>query len=106
MFVKILFNILKLLFCIFISALISYTATLIGIGAKIESSFDWQILLFECVSLIAVIGIWTIVFVKVKNKIVIIYALLLISWFMLLSLPTVKQQINIDSSIDSGMIYK
>lgn len=88
------------------SALISYTAILIGIGAQVESSFDWQILLFEYVSLIAVIGIWAIAFVKVKNKIVIIYALIFISWFMLLALPTVKQQINIDSSIDSGMIHK
>ena len=106
MFVKILFNILKLLFCIFISALISYTATLIGIGVQVESSFDWQILLFEFVSLFAVIGTWTIAFANVKNKVVIIYALIFISWFIMLALPTVKQQINIDSSIDSGMIHK
>lgn len=95
---KVLFNLLKLLFCLFITLFVSYFAILV-----IISKFDLQILLYEIISIFTIVGIWAVSFVKVKNRTTIIYAIIFISWFVLLNtLPSVKKQIDIDDCLDSG----
>lgn len=95
---KILFNLLKLLFCLFITVFVGYFITLIIIG-----KFDWQILFYEIISIFTIIGVWITAFAKVKNRTVIIYALICILWFGFANLlPSVKKQIDMDNCIDIG----
>lgn len=95
---KVLFTLLKLLFCLFITLFVSYFALLIFV-----SKLDLQILLYEIISIFMIIGVWIVAFIKVKNRTVIIYALIFIFWFVFLNtLPSVKKQIDIDGCLDSG----
>ena len=95
---KVLFTLLKLLFCFFITIFVVYSVAIISVA-----KFDWQILLYEIFSIFTIIGIWIVAFVKVKKRTAIIYALIFILWFGFLDmLPSVKKQLDIDDCIDSG----
>lgn len=95
---KILLTLLKLLFCLFITIFVVYSAVIISAG-----KFDLQILLYEIFSIFIIIGIWIVSFAKVKKRTAIIYALIFVLWFSCLNtLPSVKKQIDIDNCIDTG----
>lgn len=95
---KVLFTLLKLLFCFFITIFVVYSAAITSVG-----KFDWQILLYEIFSIFTIIGIWIVAFAKVKKRTAIIYALIFILWFGFLDLlPSVKKQLDIDDCLDSG----
>lgn len=95
---KVLFIILKLLFCLFITLFVGYFAVIISFGG-----FDWQILLYEIISIFTIVGIWIVPFVKVKNRTAIVYVLMFILWFSSFNIiPSVKKQIDIDDCLDSG----
>lgn len=100
---KVLFTLIKLLFCFFITIFVVFSAAIISAGLCIAYKFDWQILLYEVISVFVVIGVWIVAFTKVKNRTAIIYALIFILWFGFLDLlPSVKKQIDIDDCLDSG----
>lgn len=94
---KVLFTLLKLLFCFFITIFVVYSAAIISVG-----KFDWQILLYEIFSIFTIIGIWIVAFAKVKKRTAIIYALIFVLWFGFLDLlPSIKKQLDIDDCLDS-----
>lgn len=102
-FLKILYILLKLLFCLFITIFVVYSAAIISAGLCVDSKFDWQILLYEIISIFIIVGIWIVSFVKVKKRTAIIYALIFVLWFISLSkLPSVKKQLDLDNCVDTG----
>lgn len=69
----------------------------------IAGGVDWQILLYGIISILAITSVWITAFAKMKNKTVVVCALIFVLWFVgLCMLPSVKKQIDMDGCIDAG----
>ena len=104
-FLKIIFGIIKALLCSIFTLIFGAWSTYILIIALVHPfEFDWQMVIFTIFSLIMVIGIWLISFIKTTKKVKIIYLILLISYiFMPYILPSVMRQLDYDTCADIGI---
>lgn len=101
---KIVIIVLKLLFCIFLTILIGYFVSLIGILGADTKHFDWQIIFYIGLGIVIILGIWINSFFKTPSKIKLLFFVLFLIWFFSpFLLHSVMYAINEDDCVDTGI---
>ncbi len=101
---KIFFVIIKVILCLFLTLAVGVWSSYILIIAFTHPiNFDWQMIIFTIFSVLIIIGVWIIAFVKTNKIIILLYLILLITYFFTPKIfPSVMMQFNIDSCLDRG----
>ncbi len=95
-------------FCLLSTLFIAYSMFIVLMHSIFsDDGFDFQIIFFVLLSVLLVIGLWSLLFIKVKIfvKILIFLLLLSVQWgYLNIStfLPSVKKVFDMDFCMDSG----
>lgn len=102
---KIIVAVVKIFICLGITIFVGYFAAIASATAIAgKQGFDWQVLLYVLASAFTVLGIWLLAFIKTKNNIKLIYAVIFFIWlFSPRILPSVMRQFDYDTCVDIGI---
>lgn len=101
-FLKISLALIKIFICLLFTFIIGFTSCIIFI-ISVATQFSWQILLYVLLSIIVVIGLWLISFLKTTHVIKILWMGLFIGFvFAFYRLPDINTALNINHCIDRG----
>ncbi len=103
-FVNIVFIVLKVIFSIFFMLTIAYIGLEATLGAFLHpENLDWQISFFAAYSLLLIIGLWSIPYLKIQIIYKLIFIGLLVSYFYLLkTLPSIVYQLDEAACLEMG----
>ena len=102
---KIIVAVVKIFICFNVTLLACYFAAIASSTAIVgKQGFDWQVLLYVLASVLTILGIWLVAFVKTKRNTKIIYSVIFFIWlFSPRILPSVMRQFDFDTCVDIGI---